>query len=437
MKTAKTKKPTLPSTAKKRKASTATTKKKKQSTSAAKKRKTTLTTATTTTNNKKKQPTLTPPQSTTTQESSPFASLPYDLLLNCLARVPRLYYLTLSLVSKSFRSLLASSDLYKARSRLGRTETCLYVCFEGPLGSLPGSRWFTLCRKPDAVLTSKKTRLSSGYVLAKVPFPQDPDERVPVFTGLVAVGSNIYSIGPERSLAYEFSPTPIYVLDCWSHTWHEAPCLHMNLKELSASVLDQKIYVAGCSKYGYLNSSVEVFYTTTQTWDPKPIPCSETFQSCYYRTRCLDGKFHVVGDNEVIAYNSKEGRWDRVGKDIGWHMDTDSYCEIDNVLYSAFNGKIIWYDTEVSRWRVLKGLVGLPVFPFDYKGIRLADYGGKMVVLWHERYPHGDSLKKTIWCAEITLEKRKCGEIWGEVEWVDHLLTIPAFEILKVLAATV
>ncbi|XP_010501577.1 PREDICTED: F-box/kelch-repeat protein At5g38670-like [Camelina sativa] len=216
----------------------------------------------------------------------------------------------------------------------------------------------------------------------------------------------------------------------------------MNLKELSASVLDQKIYVAGCSKYGDLNSSyknlVEVFDTTTQTWDPKPIPCSETFQGYYYKTRCLDGKFHVVRDHEVVAYNSKEGRWDRVGKAIGWHMNTDSYFEIDNVLYSALNGKIIWYDTEVSRWRVLKGLVGLPKFPFDYKGIRLADYGGKMVVLWDESCPFENYfMEKKIWCAEITLEKRKCGETWGEVEWVDHVLTISAFETLKVLAATV
>ncbi|CAA0394777.1 unnamed protein product [Arabidopsis thaliana] len=55
------------------------------------------------------------------------SSLPDDLLLNCLARVSRLYYPILSLVSKRFSSLVASPELYKIRKLLGQTESCLYV----------------------------------------------------------------------------------------------------------------------------------------------------------------------------------------------------------------------------------------------------------------------------------------------------------------------
>ncbi|KAG7598154.1 F-box-like domain superfamily [Arabidopsis suecica] len=429
MTNATTKKPT----AKKRKA-TATTKKKKPP-SPAKKRKTTAT--------------------TTPQQSSPILSLPYDLLFNCLARVSRLYYPTLSLVSKSFRSLLASPELYRARSLLGRTESCLYVC----IGGFPDCRWFTLCRKPHGLLTSGYTctrATSSGYVLAAVPSPQDPQKRDPVFPGLVAVGSNIYNIGPRSPLTHNFSHT-ISILDCCSHTWHDAPCLQVKMTSFSASVLDQKIYVAGCCKDGDSNSYknlMEVFDTKTQTWDPKPIPCSETFGGLFCNTACLDGKFHVMRDDDVVAYNSKEGRWDRVEKQIGRYIYSKSYCEIHNVLYSCDHGNIVWYDTEAREWRELKGLVGLPEFPSDKKGIRLADYGGKMAVLWLEEWPFNFyGLRKMIWCAEITLEKRKSGEIWGKVEWFDHLLTIPTCEgkvewfdhlltiptceILKVLAATV
>ncbi|WZY96071.1 hypothetical protein YC2023_068400 [Brassica napus] len=43
-----------------------------------------------------------------------------------VARVPRSYYRTLSLVSKSFRCMVVSPELYKVRSLLGLTETCLY-----------------------------------------------------------------------------------------------------------------------------------------------------------------------------------------------------------------------------------------------------------------------------------------------------------------------
>ncbi|KAL0750214.1 hypothetical protein Bca101_032217 [Brassica carinata] len=48
--------------------------------------------------------------------------LPDELLLNCLARISRLYYPTLSLISKRFHSLLASTELYRTRRLLGSTE---------------------------------------------------------------------------------------------------------------------------------------------------------------------------------------------------------------------------------------------------------------------------------------------------------------------------
>ncbi|CAF1709991.1 BnaC03g60520D [Brassica napus] len=51
--------------------------------------------------------------------------LPDDLILNCLARISRLDYPTLSLVSKRFRSLLTLVELYQTRTLLGCTESCL------------------------------------------------------------------------------------------------------------------------------------------------------------------------------------------------------------------------------------------------------------------------------------------------------------------------
>lgn len=72
--------------------------------------------------------------------------LPDDLLLNCLACVSRLYYPTLSLVSKRFCSLLTSIELYKTRTLLGTIERCLYVCLSSPSSSKP--HWFTLNRGP-------------------------------------------------------------------------------------------------------------------------------------------------------------------------------------------------------------------------------------------------------------------------------------------------
>ncbi|WZZ38063.1 hypothetical protein YC2023_034322 [Brassica napus] len=194
-----------------------------------------------------------PTPASTPQWSSPIPSLPYDLVLLCVARVSRLYYPTLSLVSKSFRSLVSSPELYKTRSLFGFTESCLYVCSE----SLGGSAdWYTLCRKPDKTLKSG----SSGYALARVPVPNSPSS---VFRKVVAVGSNIYNIAMPTFL----SVLPrVSILDCKSHSWIEAPSFPVELHSFSASVVDHKIYVAGFD-HRLMKNSFEVFDTQTRVWD--------------------------------------------------------------------------------------------------------------------------------------------------------------------------
>ncbi|ESQ47496.1 hypothetical protein EUTSA_v10021944mg [Eutrema salsugineum] len=347
-------------------------------------------------------------------------SLPDDLLMSCLARVSRSYYRILSLVSKSFGSL-------------GHTESCLYVC----LTSYSDTHWFTLCWKPDQTImtndTSMKKKKSSGYYLARVPIPHSPRA---YFPSLVAVGSDIYNIGSNSR--YDLTSSSVSVMDCRSHKWHEAPSMRVGLASLSASFIDGKIYVAGSSGIYAKKNSFEVFDTKTKTWDPEPpISCSMTECSfSHSRSSCIDGKFHVVAaDKNAVAYNSKEGRWDQVERRMCHYMFLRCYCEIENVLYSAFKSAIRWYDTNAKEWRDLMGLVGLPKLPPCYF-VRLADYGGKLAVLWEEDIP--SSGEKMIWSAEIMLERRKNHIIWGKVEWYDYVLTVPkGYYFVKVLAAIV
>ncbi|CAA7028149.1 unnamed protein product [Microthlaspi erraticum] len=345
-------------------------------------------------------------------QSTPNPSLPDDLLLSYFARVSRLYYPTLSLVSKRFQSLLSSVELYKARSHLGNTDICLYVCLE-----------FYPCSQCPTVPPSRPT-----YV-----------------PGLVAVGSNIYSI--EKLSSY------VSILDCKSHTWSEAPSLPVKLVSLSASVLDGKIYVAGCSykdddSPDSFENTLEVFDTKAQTWDLKTIPCKKRERNIFYfresnivysRSACIDGKFYLKTSTEAVSYSSKEDRWDLVGEDMCDSMISHYYCEIENVVYSASDGILRWYDSEADKWELLKCLEGLPKFPRGSR-IRLADYGGKLVVLWEGDVfdlRHIGGYKK-IWCAEIELERWKRREIWGKVVWFDIVLTIPkSCYLAKVLAVTV
>ncbi|KAJ4878695.1 F-box/kelch-repeat protein [Raphanus sativus] len=375
-------------------------------------------TATTSTRAKKKKPIL-----------ASLSSLPNDLLVMIVARVPILYYRNLSIVSKSFRSMVASPELYKVRSLLGLTESCLYVCLRFGLGSC---KWYTLSSKSSG----------GGYVLGRVPIANDSPCNVGLGLGnsdLVAVGSDIYNIDK----ADKTTPTSsVSILDCKSHMWRKAPSIPMEIESLSARVLDRNIFVFGRRYHqdGSWKGSLQVFNTDTQTWD---IPRCVLDQASH--TFTIDGNLHAVNIfGWVFAFNSKQRRWDLVEiyPSVGEITYSKSYCEIDNVLYSVSkDGALRWYDTDKTRWKDLKGLVGLPKLPNPFAGygfyVKLTGYGGrKMMVFWSTYFSIPFSPMETIYCAEIALERRN-GDCWGKLEWYDGVLSVLAgTKFVKVLSVT-
>ncbi|KFK43173.1 hypothetical protein AALP_AA1G089200 [Arabis alpina] len=272
-----------------------------------------------------------------TPESTPNLSLPDDFLLSCFTRISRLYYLTLSLVSKSFGTLLTSPELYKIRSSLGNTDSCLYVCLKFPPD--PNPRWFTLCQKP----TLPKKKKSSGYVLATVSIPYSLLEHC---FGLVAVGSNIYNIGGS---IHKAPLSSISILDCRSHTWCEAPNMRVERSYPVANVLDGKIYVAGGCKDGNASNWMEVFDPITLTWEHVLCPFADICEKQIGRT-VIDGNIYLLGFNKGVVYKPKEKKWETIRAmtylDLGWSCL--SYCGIDNVLYcySHLDG-IKWYKSRM------------------------------------------------------------------------------------------
>ncbi|KAJ4914053.1 F-box/kelch-repeat protein [Raphanus sativus] len=384
--------------------------------------------------NTKTQPLVLPQ----TPESTPNPSLPDDLIVSCLARVSRLQYPTLSLVSKTFRSLLASPHLYETRSSLGHTESCLYVCINFHPDDNPS--WYTLCRKPDRTLTTNDTmnlkkKKQSEYALAKLPTP--PSRRSAHWSGLVTVGSDLYNIGGPIDDADANEPSSsVSILDCRSNTWREGPSMLVKRNFPHANVVDGKIYVTGDSNSGS-SKWMEVFDTKTQTWELVSTPAAEMrLQYDIISTSAgIDGKVYIFGSCNGLAYDTREGRWESVGMEMSSEWVWFSYCVVENVIYVYDNEEFKWYDTKARLWRVLKGLKGLPKFP-RYTA-RLADYGGKMAVFWGRVVASTGYVDKMIWCAVIVLERRSDQEIWGKVEWKEPVLKVPkSCRINHALAAT-
>ncbi|CAA7016565.1 unnamed protein product [Microthlaspi erraticum] len=340
------------------------------------------------------------PPRTTQNQWSLLMSLPNDLLLNCVARLSRLYYPTLSLCARA----LELSWLHRSFTK-------------------PGHSW-------------ADGDMSLCVHTVRVAFPDITTGPGANFGGLVAVGSSIYQIDKFVSS----------VVDCRSHTRREAPRFPVKLWECSASVVDEKIYVAGRYREGdgdgaSLVNLFKVLDPKTQIWDSLP-PNPSTCYHGVYGTACIDGTFRVVTSSQVdLAYDSKEGRWDLLRSVMEKHsLSRNSYCVVENVLYSAPHGDLRWYDYEVHEWKNLNGLDGLPKLG-SFDRIGLAGYGvGKMMVFWKEKIPSGwlacVLYHTKIWCAEISLERRS-ESIWGQVEWFDHVLTSGMnFDLIKVLAPT-
>ncbi|CAH8344847.1 unnamed protein product [Eruca vesicaria subsp. sativa] len=386
-----------------------------------------------------------PPQNKKTKPSSPeteqtsisISSLPDDLLLNCLARVSRLYYHILSRVSKRFRSIIASPELYATRSRLNRTEKCLYLYLS--FRRDPEAYLFTLTRLPSR-------NESCGYSLETVPSPKSLLHAES--STLVAVGSDIYKIGGGHNFKCKFwkrdYSSSVSVLDCRTHTWRQAPSMGVERDSSStATLFDGKIYVGGgCDeKYFSTLKFMEVFDLETQTWgfglrDPCVFRWSEDYRvKPFVKSFVLEGKLYIFGDNGSV-YNPEDNRWWDLGWDnvrMSWAA-RECHCVIDHVLY-CWDKTFKWYDFKTDILKEVNGIEGLPDLGEKCKKA-MVDLGGKMGFLWNEDLDNGEYCR--IWCAEIRLEKRSADEIWGKVEWFDSLLrTYPSCSMLDVVSVSV
>ncbi|KAL0726308.1 hypothetical protein Bca4012_022401 [Brassica carinata] len=389
------------------------------------------------------------PSPETEPTSISILSLPDDLLINCLSRVSRVYYHFLRRVSKRFRSILASPELYATRSRLNRTEKCIYLYIRFPLD--PKTYWLTLSRLPSRNIANG----SSGYYAEQIPCPNYL--RPAQSSTLVSVGSDIYKIGGANHL-HECKIwkrnycVSVSVLDCRTHTWRQAPSMGMARNANStATLFDGKIYVAGgCDeKYVSYPNWMEAFDLETQTWAPVTNPRifrlheENRVKGFGAKSVSLEGKLYIFGDESAV-YNPEEGKWSALGDDMYRmsRVERERHCVIDDVLFlwDRYNRVFKWYDSKSDSWKDLIGIEGLPELSTDPRvcQVEMVDLGGKIGFLWNEYLYTATNQECRIWCAEITFERRDGDEMRGKVEWFDFVLrTHESCSMFDVVSASV
>ncbi|CAH2051290.1 unnamed protein product, partial [Thlaspi arvense] len=236
--------------------------------------------------------------------------LPEDVKMDCIARVPRCYYTTLSLVSKYFRSLIASPELYARRSLLGRAEYCFYLGFSDTSSSYMS--WYTF-RSTDKCLA----RIQS------IPC-------VPIHSICVVVGSNIYMIGG----LYNRKGTPdVSVISCVSHKCEILPRFRRNVAgRLPIGFFDRKIYLI--DYYDDHDPRIMVFDTESRTWGlggRSKVEAEDRVVGCVG----MSGKIYMTTTKNGYICHLNEGEggaWetDEIMNSEQW-IDP---CILDDMLYS-------------------------------------------------------------------------------------------------------
>ncbi|CAN7061126.1 unnamed protein product, partial [Brassica rapa subsp. trilocularis] len=335
------------------------------------------------------------------EPTSLITSLPKDVIFDILTRLPRYEYSTLSLVSKQFRSLVRSPELYERRSLIGVTEPFFYALFYDSQSR--NTRWNILHRKANGNL-----RLS---LIHSLPAMDD-------YGSFVAVGSSIYVFGGSD----DHTKYRALKIDCRLHTVEQLPSMPVPMSNPIADIIDGRIYVIG-DHYEESKKVMVVFNTESQLWELVTTKLNIEFgHTCLTRYAVMDGKLYMRDNVQSNVYEPKQCKWEREREErLNFHNWRNASV-VDNILY-YYDFDYCWnklrsYDPKQRYWGVVEGLEeSLPKTRHSY-WTGTASCGGKLALV----FPNEGWRTSYLRCAEISLEKREEGEIWGKFEWRDQVL---------------
>ncbi|CAH8332443.1 unnamed protein product [Eruca vesicaria subsp. sativa] len=353
------------------------------------------------------------------------SSLPDEMVLRCLALVPRIYHLSLSWVSKDLRALVRSPELTKLRPK----KSSLYVCFREYYND-PNFHWFTL--RPI-----EETETTTEYGLVPNPTPFSPHN---YGSSTVVVGSNIYFIGGCREAS-----TDLWILDTQSGSITQGPSMTVRRVkgETAVGVVDGKIYVigGGVSDYGM---EVEVYDLKSETWESAGMEKVRKISRC---CASVERKIFMVEFEEINVYNPRECGRERLALMVSQRLERGRkdklseiercVCVVEDVLYACFGWSgIMWFNTKLNVWRSLVGRDGKQLF-YLYAD-SMAEYEGRLVVFYSNGIPNGNdvAVARNVLCEFVSLHR--AGEtICGTIDWSGIVATVPySFRFLHCLSVS-
>ncbi|KAK3010750.1 hypothetical protein RJ639_011303 [Escallonia herrerae] len=363
-------------------------------------------------------------------------SLPDEISIQILARLPRACYLDVRSVSRNWKAALMSAELYKLRKEFGKTEEWLYLLTKTGGDKLlwyaldPLSRkWQRLPLMPNVAMEDGSRRglsalrrwnvVGSSIKIADAIRGwlgrKDALDQIP-FCGcaIAAVDGCLYVLGgfskaSAMSCVWRYNPV--------LNAWNEVSPMSVGRAYCKTGVLNNKLFVVGGVSRGRGGltplQSAEVFDPQTSSWSPvpsmpfskaqvlptafladllKPIATGMTsYRGKLYVPQSLYcWPFFVDVGGEV--YDPATNTWDEMptGMGEGWparQAGTKLSVIVDRDLYaldpssSLDSAQIKLYDCQDDSWKVVEGDVPIRDFADSESPYLLAGFLGKLHVI--------------------------------------------------------
>ncbi|XP_010916926.2 F-box/kelch-repeat protein At1g22040 isoform X1 [Elaeis guineensis] len=364
------------------------------------------------------------------------SSLPDEISLQILARLPRIYYLNVKMVSRSWKAAITGPEIYRLRKELGITEEWLYILTKveedkllwyalDPLSKL----WQRLPPMPNVVYEDESRKGLSGFCMWNVMGTsikiadvirgwlgrRDALDRMPFCGGAIgAVDGCLYVLG---GLSRASAMNCVRRYDPCVNLWQEVSSMTTGRAFCKTSLLNNKLYVVGgvSRDRGGLTplQSAEVYDPDTGIWTQVPsMPFSKaqilptafladllkpiaTGMTSYRGRLCVPQSlyswpFFVDVGGEI--YDPETNSWVDMpaGMGEGWpakQAGTKLSVVVNGELYaldpssSLDDGMIKIYNHQEDAWKVVIGKVPLHDFADSESPYLLAGFLGKLHVI--------------------------------------------------------
>ncbi|WZZ25177.1 hypothetical protein YC2023_008578 [Brassica napus] len=202
----------------------------------------------------------------------------------------------------------------------------------------------------------------------------------------------------------------VWFLDCLSHTWHSVPSMKMARASASVSLVDEGWGIAQTGQT-QKRCSIQTLKLGSHAW--LPVVLDDNGTSTIFAVDEDGQSFYIVPSDGISLgeTNSKQPGhrkdWCVIGKELLlWYSPENIVEELDYLFWG-------W----VHRW-------GKPARPVDFDiGKLCSNSAGNIVIFWNKQL---DDIEGNVelWCAEISVERRKGGEVWGKCEWSDAVVKL-------------